>query len=424
MNSILGLPLRSRIRSYTPAVTLRRLLCAGACALSAAVALPVIAQAQTAPNKSARPAAAKPAPQVADAAKAASQAAQQAQDAADQVAADSISPESLPKDQNTPGSNARDGIVLLERAGKPLGLGTVLAGDGRILSALSALGHGNDIDARFADGSVSRVKIGHSDRAWDMALLIPQNARWKKGLKASRLSPTKTGSQLRSFSTIGAKDVAAARTIVRGRTTLIGGDSELLQDALELASRFKTTDVGGPILDDNGDVIAMVGRACAPAPNQPCSQVPYGVPVSAIKAFLRTVPATAVPPAPWLGIQGVADDVGPVRGVRVVSVHPKSPAAAVGLRGGSDKSNADVVVAVDSVPVMTPEALAEAINQRAVGDSVQLLLFAGGKFRQVSLALRATPDTPKAKAKAAVAPAPSGARPRAPRPAPSNGPGY
>ena len=224
--------------------------------------------------------------------------------------------------------------------------------------------------------------------------MIPQNARWKKGLKASRLSPTKVGTQLRTFSTVGAKEVAPARTIVKGRTTLIGGDSELLQDALELASRFKSTDVGSPIIDDNGDVVGMVARACAPVPNQPCAQVPYGVPVSAVKAFLRTVPANAVPPAPWLGIQGVADDVGPVRGVRVIGVHPKSPAAAAGLRGGADKAAADVVFAVDGAPVTTPEALAEAINQHAVGDSVQLLLFGGGKFRQVSLALRAAPDEP------------------------------
>jgi serine protease Do len=348
------------------------------------------------------------------AARAAGQAAQAAQDAADQIGAESLPADAIPKDPESLLQKAREGIVLLERAGKVIGVGSVLSGDGRILTALSSLGHGNNIDVRFADGSVSQVKMGHTDRVWDLALLIPQNARWKKGLKASRMSPTKLGSQLRTFSTIGAKEVAPARTIVKGRTTLVGGDSELLQDALELASRFKTTDVGSPIIDDNGDVVGMVARACAPVANQPCTQVPYGVPVSAVKAFLRTVPANAVPPAPWLGIQGVADDVGRVRGVRVIGVHPKSPAAAAGLRGGADKAAADVVFAVDGTPVGTPEALAEAINQHAVGESVQLLLFGGGKFRQVSLALRAAPDAARAKVKAA-APA---AAPVAPKPVP------
>jgi serine protease Do len=419
MRRMLAWTARVGISSYTRPVTVRRLVFAGACALVAAVAAPVQAQAPAAPNPNN--------PQVADAARSASQAAQAAQDAADQVGSESLPPDTLQKNPDSPLDRARQGIVVLERGGKVLALGSVLSGDGRILSALSTLGHGNNVDARFPDGSVQQVKIGHTDRAWDIALLVPQNARWKKGLKASRMSPTKAGSQLRTFSMIGAKEVAPARTIVKGKTTLIGGDSELLQDALDLSSRFKQSDIGSPIVDDNGDVIGMIARACAPVPNQPCSQVPYGVPVGAIKAFLRTVPANAVPPAPWLGIQGVADEVGPVRGVRVISVHPKSPAAAAGLKGGSDKSAADTVVAVDGAPVTTPEALAETINQRAVGDGVQLLLFGGGKFRQVSLSLRSAPDAAKAKAKA-MAPAKKPVakpRPRAvPRPAPSNAPGY
>jgi serine protease Do len=434
MERLLGRTARPGICSYTPAVTVRRLLFAGAFGLVAVAAAPLQAKPPAAKPPAASnvkpPAAENPNPaQVTDAARAASQAAAAVQDASDQAAADSLPPDSVPKNPDSPIDRARDGIVLLERAGKVIGLGSVLSGDGRILTALSPLGHGNNLDARFADGSVSQVKMGHTDRAWDLALLIPQNARWKKGLKASRASATKAGSQLRTFSMIGAKDVAPARTIVKGKTTLVGGDSELLQDALDLTSRFKQTDIGSPILDDNGDVVGMVARACAPVPNQPCTQVPYGVPVGAVKAFLRTVPANAVPPAPWLGIQGVADDVGPVRGVRVIKLHPKSPAAAAGLRGGADKSAADVVVAVDGTPVMTPESLAETINQRAVGDSVQLLLFGGGKFRQVSLGLRAAPDSlsPKAKlAPARQAPAAGAPLPkRPPRPAPRPlDPGY
>jgi serine protease Do len=335
----------------------------------------------------------------AEAAKNASQAARAFAEAADEVADSEM--EAPAPSTDGPVEKARQGVVLLERTGKLVGVGSVLAGDGRILTALSPLGHGNDLDARFADGSVSRVKVGHTDRAWDLALLVPQNGRWKQGLRASRQAATDAGSMLRTFSVLGQKALAPSRTIVKGKKTLLGGDNELLPDALEMASRFKSTDIGSPIVDEKGDVVGMIARACAPIPNQPCSRVPFGVPVSAIKAFLRTVPANAVPPAPWLGIQGAADDVGPVRGVRVISVHPRSPAAAAGLKGGNDKSKADVVAAVNGAPVTSPEALAEAINAHAVGDSVELLLFGGGKFRQVSLTLRPSPDSLKQKSKAA-----------------------
>ncbi len=328
----------------------------------------------------------------AEAARAAAQAARAAASAADQAA-----DEGLEKPDGTKSSidKARDGVVLIERNGKVLGLGTVLAGDGRILTALSNVGHGNRLDARFADGSVMPIKMGHSDRAWDLALLIPQSGRWKKGLKAGGTDASRAGASLRTFTPVANKDLAPSRLIVKGLRTMQGADSELLRDAIDLASRFKNTDVGSPIVDDRGRVAGMVGRACAPVPGQDCQTVPFGVPVTAIKAFLRTVPANAVPPAPWLGIQGVAADVGPVRGVRVLKIHPRSAAAAAGLHGGRDESTSDVVVAVDGSPVMTPEALANAINQRAVGDSIQLLLFGGGKFRQVSLGLTAAPSAKK-----------------------------
>jgi serine protease Do len=320
------------------------------------------------------------------------QAARGVADAADELADSALSAQNAAADKKSPLERARDGVVVLERAGKPIGVGTVLNGDGRILTALSPLTHGNNVDARFADGSVSRVRIGHVDRGWDLALLLPQNGRWKKGLKPSKKSPTGAGLALRSFSQIGDKGVAVSRTIVRGTNTLMGGDSELLRDALELASKFKESEIGAPILDEHGDVVAVVARACQPTSGEDCKQVPFGVPVTAVRAFLRTVPTDAVPPAPWLGVQGVAESAGPVRGVRLLGVHPESPAAAAGLRGSADKNTADVIVAVDSAPVTSPEALAEAINRRAVGDNVQLLLFGGGKFRQVSLSLRAVPE--------------------------------
>lgn len=345
----------------------------------------------------------------AEAAKTAAQAARAAAAAADEAGDSMLDKPDAPVSAV---ERAREGVVLIERKGKVLGIGTVLGGDGRILTALSNVGYGNGIDARFADGSVMPLKMGHSDRAWDLALLVPQSGRWTKGLTPGGTDASKSGASLRTFTPVANKALAPSRLIVKGLRTMQGADSELLRDAIELATRFKTTDVGSPIVDDKGRVAGMVGRACAPIPGQDCQTVPFGVPVTAIKAVLRTVPKDAIAPAPWLGIQGVAADVGPVRGVRVMNVHPRSAAAAAGLHGGRDESTSDVIVALDGSPVMTPEALANEINQRAVGDSIQVLLFGGGKFRQVSLGLTAAPTS---KPKALRGKAPAKQRQRRPR---------
>ncbi len=335
----------------------------------------------------------------------AAQAARTVEHRAEQVAAyagdvaDHYSPETAATQAAAPQAlkkglrDARNGVVTIEREGKVLGVGTVLAGDGRILTALSNVGHGNQLDVRFADGSVSRVRVGHTDRAWDLALLVPQNGRWQKGLRASSETAQNQGASARMYS-LQDKNLRLSRAILKNKRTLMGGDSELLQDAVEIGSNLRESDVGGPMLDGKGDVVAMVARACAPqADGQSCVPTPYAVPVTALRAFLRTVPPSAVPPAPWLGIKGKAEQVGPVRGVRLLGVDSQSPAAAAGLHGGSNAAQSDVVVAVDGKPVTTPEQLSAEVNERAVGDSIRLLVYGNGQFREVSMTLRAAPGT-------------------------------
>jgi serine protease Do len=288
-------------------------------------------------------------------------------------------------------ARTRTGVVVLERAGKPIALGTVLAGDGRILSALSPLAHGNDISARFADGSLSKVKLGLSDRAWDLALLVPAQRRGKAGLRASRESPTALGQELSAFALGPKNQLAPTRIDVKGARSLVGGDAARLNGALELGGTIEPTSLGTPIVDHKGDVVAIVARACAPVASRTCTPAPYGAPMQAIKSFLRKVPSSNKSSSgPSLGIDGVAGEAGPVQGVRVRSVAPRSPAARAGIRGGG--AQADLIVAVDGSPITTPEALAAAIAWRAPGTGVDLLVFRAGKYRTVSAQLEGRAD--------------------------------
>jgi serine protease Do len=114
--------------------------------------------------------------------------------------------------------------------------------------------------------------------------------------------------------------------------------------------------------------------------------------VSAIRHFLAHTPATAVAPAPWLGIDGSTDVTGTTHGVRVMAVAPGSPAEKGGLKGSDDRSQSDLIVAVDSAPIDTPEKLADVIAKHAIGDKVKLLVFgADGKFREAWVALKSAP---------------------------------
>lgn len=286
------------------------------------------------------------------------------------------------------------GVVTIERAGTVLGIGTVLANDGRVLTALSPLGTGNDLDIKYADGSTAKVKVGHHDRTWDLALLVPQSGKWKEGLQASSKPAIREDamSAIRSFTIGKGSKVSFAPMALRSIRNLLGADDKQIENVIELGSRVVPTDLGSPILDEDGKVLGMLGRGCAPSTekDKPCTPVAFGVPMTAIKSFLKNVPATAVMPAPWLGIQGIPDAGTVVKGVRVLTVHPDSPAEGAKLKG--DRSVGDLIVAVAGSPVTSPDALAEAIREFSIGDKVPLLVFSGGKYKLVNVTLKAAPE--------------------------------
>ena len=285
---------------------------------------------------------------------------------------------------------AARGVVVIERGGQALALGAVLSGDGRILSSLSPLGSGNDLDVRFADGTSVRVKLGHHDRTWDLALLVPQSGRWPEGLIASSREPVRPDANIHAF-TLNKGKISSAPIVLRSHRSLLGGDDKPLENAIEIGSRVNPVDLGSPVIDEEGRVVAVLGRGCAPVENHPCTPVAFGAPIASIKSFLRNVPSTAVAPAAWLGIQGTSETGGIAKGVRVISVHPDSPAAEASLKGG-DKGMSDVILAVDGTPVTSPEALAEAIRAHGIGEKVPLTVFGQGKYHQVTIVLRAAPD--------------------------------
>jgi serine protease Do len=305
------------------------------------------------------------------------------------------------KKELTPEERALRGVVTVERAGQPLALGGVLMGDGRILTALSPLGPGNDLDARFADGTTVRVKVGHHDRTWDLALLVPQSGRWPDGLAASMKEPVRQDAVIRSF-TLSRNKITSVPIVLRSHRTLLGGDDRQIDNAIELGSRISPVDLGSPLVDEEGRVVAVLGRGCAPNENRPCTPVAFGAPMSSIKNFLRTVPPTAVAPSAWLGIQGVSESTGVAKGVRILSVAPKSPAEDAKLKGG-DRSESDLILAVDGVPVTTAEALADAIRAHGIGEKVPITLLSQGKYREVTVTLKPAPE--------ARAPAPPPANP-------------
>jgi S1-C subfamily serine protease len=111
------------------------------------------------------------------------------------------------------------------------------------------------------------------------------------------------------------------------------------------------------------------------------------VPLSQVRAFLKSAPASARAPSAWLGVVGLTEALG----VRIVAVDAGSPAATAGLKAG-DAASADTIVAVDAEVTRTADALNDAIRRHSPGDVVTLLVANGGKIRDVKVTLKGSDD--------------------------------
>ncbi len=291
-------------------------------------------------------------------------------------------------------SNPRDavkGTVEVLLRDRMVGLGIVLNGDGRILTSLSPLERGIGLTVRYADGSTAKVRVSHTDRTWELALLSPEHARWTTGLLASSVGLAEAGSTLSALRRVGNAMRSTISLPAGHREILVGTDGVMMDGVFTFQFDFKPVDWGGPVLDAAGNVAAILVSACDPATATHCRAVTCAVPASEIKRFLREVPATSPSPMPWLGIRVETLGQTDVRGVRVMEIEPGSPASALGLRAGK---RGHILLALDGMSLGSPEDLAELLGRHRAHDRVTLFLLADGRYQEVAVTLGVPPPAP------------------------------
>jgi serine protease Do len=280
-------------------------------------------------------------------------------------------------------------VAVIQRAGKALALGAILNEDGRILAALSSIGDSRNLDARYADKKVVPLRVGHADRAHDLALLVPANSEHKLGLKAARDAGAALHAPLGAFVVSGDKAAPGPMLTPQGPSSFATNDGRPYPEALGFKTAPSGSTTGSPLVDANGEVVAIVTRACQKKPGAGCAPVLVGTPVTLVREFLHAAPKTAAIPTPSLGFQAAPDDTGSARGLRVTAV--RGSGATLGLRAGADAHVADVIVALDGVPVTTSEAFDRIVEDHAVGDVVDLLVLGAGRYRHVTVVVGAAP---------------------------------
>ena len=176
---------------------------------------------------------------------------------------------------------------------------------------------------------------------------------------------------------------ADGEPIESGQGLVVGADQEAVSQngstiygSITITARHDAEAVGAPVVDDDGDLVAVVIDSIGPYLS--------AIPIDAIVDVGRSLLEWGVPALEWLGIGG---STAPDGGVALETVVDGGPADTADLRPG------DVVLAVEGEPVEGWNHFVHLVRRSDVGSTISLTIVRdGGEAQTVLVTIGRHPD--------------------------------
>ena len=300
-------------------------------------------------------------------------------------------------------SVSRDNLFRLEMESQGRGSGSVLDRSGHILTNLHVVEDADRIEVRLFDGESYEADLVGGDPVGDIAVLKLVDAP-AEDLYPIRLADSRDLRVGQSVFAIG-NPFGLERTMSAGIISSLNRDLPIrgvrtVRGIIQTDAAVNPGNSGGPLLDGRGDLIG-VNTAIASTSGQSAG-VSFAVPGGLVRRVVPQLIRYGRVIRPEVGITYVAEVPD---GLRIETLVPGGPAERAGLRGPQivrgrrgpwtferlDRSAADVIVALDGVPVETADAFLGDIEAKRPGDTVTLSVRRGDATVKVPLRLGGDP---------------------------------
>ena len=163
---------------------------------------------------------------------------------------------------------------------------------------------------------------------------------------------------------------------------------------------------GGPVMNSNGDVIGITTAVIAGAQN-----IGFAIPINRAREILDELKAKGHVSRPWLGVTGsfpteqvlALFSLPMTKGWLVEQVEEGSPAAGVGLQGGTLHIvvegtpwtlGGDIVLSLQNQSVRSPEEFQQVAKALRIGDRVEVEFLRSGERHRTAITLGERPVPP------------------------------
>jgi len=292
--------------------------------------------------------------------------------------------------------------------GQGTGSGSIIDKQGHILTNYHVIEKADQVQVTLADGGKFSARLIGADPNNDLAVI-------KIDAPSDRLTVIPFGNS--SDLVVGQKVLAIGNPFGLDRTLTVGivsslgrsvraQNGRLMRGIIQTDAAINPGNSGGPLLDTNGRMIGVNTAIFSPGGGN--IGIGFAIPVEAAKKVVPQLVARGYVSRSWLGISG--QDVTPEiaqalnlpapGGILIAQVIKGSPAEEAGLRGGRKAVQifnqrlligGDLIIKVEGQEAAGMEGLANFVESRNPGESLQFTILRDGKPHQVKVILREWP---------------------------------
>jgi S1-C subfamily serine protease len=295
------------------------------------------------------------------------------------------------------------------------GSGFVIDKDGRILTNAHVVEGASSVVVAFEDGVSAKATVLGRDSLYDLAVIkvdVPQSELHP--LTLGTVASVQVGDPVVAIGNPFGYAQTVTAGIVSAKGRLISspaGNDKFIPGAIQTDAAINHGNSGGPLIDRHGDVIAINAQIADPqiTGTDANAGVGFAIPIDLAKRALSNLESGKAASHPYLGIRvdalnasvAAANSKLPSSGLLIAGVAKDSPAAAAGLKGGSQSLDVggqqycvggDVITSIDGHAVATLDDLQERLSSFAAGDKLQLGITGGdGSKRNVTVTVGSIP---------------------------------
>lgn len=308
------------------------------------------------------------------------------------------------------GTSSAQGPPGTSQRSASLGSGFVLNRSGDIVTDQHVVADASAITVDFADGTHTTAKLVGADASTDIAVIRVDVAASKLHPLTLRSTGARVGEPVLAIGNPFGYRLSVSQGIVSGLGREITSPNGFtLTDAIQTDAAVNHGNSGGPLVDTRGRVIGINAQIAASGVDANVG-VAFAVPIdSGTVRIIDELRTTGAVSHSWMGIAGQSVDAAAVtagslhvdHGVLVEGIAAGSPAAAAGLRGGTQTVTGeaaqycvggDIITAINGTSLDGMSDLQNALDRTKPGDTLTLsVVRSNGDTASLKMTVRAQP---------------------------------